>query len=148
MEIDHGLNAQTLMLDEWLQNVTLAIRFPSHTPDFPIPSLYWWSPFKASTSHFEAILHVTGASYSPSYLAPRTVKSLGCQLMDVFFRSSIRIVGPFSGTPIWVVCKLSNTAAKWKGLKNIEKTCRTAVDFFTRWADAQTQVPRVFCPSF
>jgi hypothetical protein len=39
MEIDHGLNAQTLMLDEWLQNVTLAIRFPSHTPDVPIPSI-------------------------------------------------------------------------------------------------------------
>lgn len=38
MEIYHGFNAQTLMLDEWLQNVTLAIRFPGHTPDFPIPS--------------------------------------------------------------------------------------------------------------
>ena len=99
-------------------------------------SLYWWSPFKASISHFEAILHVTGASYSPSYLAPRTVKSLGCQLMDVFFRSSIGILGPFSGT-VWVLVKLSNTAAKWKGLKHIEKTCRPAFSWFlypmSRW---------------
>lgn len=120
MEIDHGLNAQTLMLDEWLQNVTLAIRFPSHTPDFPIPSLYWWSPFKASISHFEAILHVTGASYSPSYLAPRTVKSLGCQLMDLFLDHPSELWVHFQAHPFgWFVsCQTRLRNEKdWKILK-------------------------------